>query len=283
MGTRAGLAAAAVAGVLISGLGVTARPGDDQKEKPSRDGTRQLWDDAFTEARPKAVSPSPQTRPARTRTGAVARTGSFVGVTVWRVPEGRGVEVSERAEVDTPVQEGQRVRLSVEASQPGFLYVIDRDRYADGTLGEPTLIFPTTRLRGGDNAVRAGRVVEIPDGADTPPYFTVQRSQPNQMKVRITLLITTERLPGLEIGRNPLKLSPAQVEEWERKWSAPVRKLETPGGAGRSYTKAELEAGQDANRLLTQEDPLPQTLYRVEAQPPKAVLVDVGLRLAKAR
>src|SRR5512145_34672 len=132
MRTRVGWAV--VAGVLISGSGTPARSGDEPKGKKD-DGTRQLWDDAFTEARPKAANPKPQ--PPRPGAGAAsgARTGSFVGVTVWNVPEGRGVEVSQRTDVDTPVKEGQRVRLSVEASLPGYLYVIDRDVYADGSLG----------------------------------------------------------------------------------------------------------------------------------------------------
>jgi hypothetical protein len=270
----------AAAGLLAAGLAAPARSGDDgPKEKPRDEGTRQLWDDAFAEARPKAASPKP--RPTR-RPGAadLTRSGAFVGVTVWRLPEGRGIEAGERTQVSTALAEGQRVRLTVEASQAGHLYVIDRECYADGSLGEPTLIFPTTRLRGGDNQVKPGRVVEIPDAADAPPFFTVRRSRADQVEERLTLLISPEPLPGLEIGRTPLKLAPALVEEWERKWAAPARKLETVAGAGRSYTRAEREAGQDPNRLLTQDDPLPQTLYRVETRPPKAVLVHVGLRIA---
>jgi hypothetical protein len=267
-----------MAAVLVAGLGVPA----SSQDKTRDEGTRQLWDDAFTESRPKSVSPKP--RPSRrpsAATAELARTGSFVGITVWRLPEGRGVAGGQRTEVDAGLQEGQRVRLSIEASQPGFLYVIDRERYADGSLGEPSLIFPTTRLRGGDNAVQPGRVIEVPDVSDTPPFFTVRRSRPDQVEERLTLLITPTPLAGIEIGRTPSKLTPEQVAEWERNWSAPARKIEAQGGAGRSYSRAELEASQNPNRLLTQEDPLPQTLYRVEARPPKVVLVQVGLKIAK--
>ena len=56
-------------------------------------------------------------------------------------------------------------------SDRAYLYVIDREQYADGTQGEPYLIFPTTRTRGGDNSVKAGRVMEIPSQDDNPPYL----------------------------------------------------------------------------------------------------------------
>jgi hypothetical protein len=52
------------------------------------------------------------------------------------------------------------VRLSIEASRRGHLYVIDQEAYADGSLGAPLLIFPTLRIRNGDNAVQ--RRVAIP-------------------------------------------------------------------------------------------------------------------------
>jgi hypothetical protein len=45
----------------------------------------------------------------------------------------------------------------------GYLYVIDREQYEDGTLGEPVQIFPTTRTRGGDNSVKPGSLIEIQD------------------------------------------------------------------------------------------------------------------------
>ena len=53
---------------------------------------------------------------------------------------------------------GQRVRLSIESARTGYLYVINRELYADGSTGEPYLIFPTTRLHRGDNKVTIGRI-----------------------------------------------------------------------------------------------------------------------------
>jgi hypothetical protein len=52
------------------------------------------------------------------------------------------------------------------------------------------------------------------------------------------------------------------------------------GGAGTAYTRAEKEAGAQG-RLLTQEDELPQTLFRVVATPGSPLLVSVPLQIAR--
>jgi hypothetical protein len=257
--------------------------------------TRQLWDDSFTQGRPPAAKPTVRRRPAPSP-GAPAANDAFVGVTVWRLDPAadasRAVAIrsapgesweAHRVEVGAAFSEGQRVRLSFEASRKGYLYVIDREQYADGSFGEPYLIFPTLRLRQGNNEVRAGRVVEIPDLADHPPFFTMRRGRSDQVGEVLTVLVTSAPLPGLAIARNPLLLSREQIEEWEKKWSAPTKKLELAGGAGRPYTTAEKEAGENEARLLTQDDPLPQTLYRVSSKPEEPVLVAVPLNMTKGR
>src|ERR1044072_2842906 len=81
-----------------------------------------------------------------------------VGVTFWRFRRSTATDKTkelvededgpvewtlERIEEGTPLAPGQRVRLSIESlSRAGYLYVIDREQYADGSLGEPVLIFP---------------------------------------------------------------------------------------------------------------------------------------------
>jgi hypothetical protein len=52
------------------------------------------------------------------------------------------------------------------------------------------------------------------------------------------------------------------------------------GGAGTSYGKGDREAGVEG-RLLTQEDPLPQTLLRVAANPAQPLMVDIALRITR--
>jgi hypothetical protein len=302
--------------VALAALGVSVAFAQEPSGESGEDGkTRQLWNESFTQSRPQAAQPAvpppkpdaaspkpaaPTPKPATSRPKPASRPGkpirsdSFVGVTVWRLQPAspadasRGVTVDSspdekwlphRVEVGAGVAEGTRVRLSVEASRRGYLYVIDREQYADGTLGEPTLIFPTLRIRDGNNEVRSGRVVELPDLGDRPPFFTMKRSRGDHVGEVLTVLITPSPISGLQIGRAPIVLSKEQVQEWEKKWSAPTKRLELTGGAGRPYTKAEREAAESQTRLLTQEDPLPQTMYQVASKPEDALLVAVPLKI----
>jgi hypothetical protein len=260
-----------------------------QAAKPDP-GSRQIWDQEFVKARPAAKS-QPAAAPAAPASGP-ARARSYVGVTVWRLkpaPEGsRGVTITgegkrwapARSSVDSVIPEGQQVRIAVEVSRAGYLYVVDRERYADGSLGEPVLVFPTQRLRGGEHTVQAGRVIEIPDLGDQPPYFTLKRSRPDHVGEQLVLLVTSEPLPGVSAGQDAQPLPRAMVDDWMKRWATGHRKLETPGGVGKAYTASEQEAGSTPSRLLTRGEPLPQTLYRVEGGSKEPTLIVVPLRFA---
>ena len=67
---------------------------------------------------------------------------------------------AERIDTGTTLAIGDRVRLTLES--PGAGFVRDRPRQRR-KMSEPYLIFPTTRTRSGDNAVRGGKLIDIPD------------------------------------------------------------------------------------------------------------------------
>jgi len=191
--------------------------------------------------------------------------------------------IPERVEADTRLTAGARVRLSVEVARTGYLYVIDREQYADGSLGEPYLIFPTTRTNGGNNEVKAGRIVEIPTQDDRPPFFTLKPSRSDQVSEVISVLVCATPLEGLEIGATAQKLSVQQVTTWEKSWGGTVGRLEMQNGAGKTWTRQEKEAGSNATRSLTQDEPAPQTLYyKPEAKSGQPVMVNIALRYGRA-
>jgi hypothetical protein len=245
------------------------------------ESTRALWNTKFAAARTQAGG-APQ--PA-------SSSEAFIGVTVWRLRGARssdppGVRLlvhaleftPERVDAHTPLAVGEQVRIGVECARAGYLYVIDRERYASGEVGPPYLIFPTRRIQGGKNRVRAGRLVEIPDAEDTPPYFTLSRSRPDQLGEQLTIILSPRPLPEAVSGSD-LRLDPAKVRQWERNWGAGVKMLNTPAGA-KTMTPAERDSAS-GGPLLRAGDPLPQRMYRVEAPPRQPVLVSLELNVRR--
>lgn len=262
----------------------------------------------FAKARPTKGQTPAHRRTVYRRTSAQSVAASKadelsqLGLTIWRLrpataadpnvriivqKETESIElIPERVPANAPLRIGENIRFSFESPQAGYLYVIDRELYADGSMSEPILIFPTTRTRKGDNKVEAGKLIEIPAQEDKPNYFTLQMSQlrsVNQTGEVLTVIVTPQPLEGISISAKALTLTKEQVAQWERQWSAQTETLDLAGGAGKTRTKAEQEAGASGLRYLTQEDPEPQTIYRVAVKPGAPLLVKVGLRYSKAK
>src|SRR5215212_4691749 len=225
----------------LAGVGAAWQRGQEDET------TRALWDTAFgAGTRPRASGRRPARRSYKILTPRVPPEGvaadSVVGVTVWRLrPSGSADEgerllthegastvawIPERVPSDAPLSEGDRVRLSIEAARTGYLYVIDREQYADGTAGEPYLIFPTTRTLGGNNRVRAGRLVDIPAQEDSPPFFTLKRSRADQVGELLSVIVTPAPLDELQIGAQAQRLSPERVTRWEKSGGRQTGRME---------------------------------------------------------
>ncbi|HET7113075.1 MAG TPA: hypothetical protein VFI57_05490 [Pyrinomonadaceae bacterium] len=278
---------------LITGTLVVAQKSDE--------ATRKLWDTAF-------IAPAAGKTTSRRRSSSKYRVAtpnvpienvvpeSVVGVTIWRLrPAGRADAgeriivhddnaskeyVPERISPNTKLNAGDRLRISVEAARSGYLYVIDRELYADGTLGEPYLIFPTTRTLNGDNQVSVGKLAEIPAQEDSPPFFTIRRSRPDQVAEVLSVLVTPAPLEGVQISDKAQKLSAAQVAKWEQSWSNSVGRLDMES-VGQTWTKVEKEAATNT-RALTASAPAPQMLfYRPSLKSNEGMFVKLRLSYRK--
>jgi hypothetical protein len=97
--------------------------------------------------------------------------------------------------------------MSIEAARTGYLYVVDQELYADGSKGEPYLIFPTTRTRGGDNSVKVGRVIEIPAQEDAPFYFTLKRTRTDHVGEVVSVLVSPTPIQELTITDKAQRLA----------------------------------------------------------------------------
>jgi hypothetical protein len=293
---------------------LAAAPQSPQEEE---DGTRKLWNKQFEAARTRARKPAvkttakiqtsgatsqpavqPKARPAGAsappaETSAELINDELIGVTIWRLRKAtaadadskprllaqQGQFVAERASPNTTFRESDLVRLSVEVPRAGdhYLYVIDREVYAGGAMSDPYLIFPTKGTRGGNNVVTAGMIVDIPAPEDNVPFFNFTSVGKGRLSERLTLIVSPQPL-ALPLGDGPLPLTHAQVAQWEQQSNGVAERRESLGGE-LGWTEAEKEAGE-GKRLLTQSDPLPQTIYRVKTQPSGLQLLVVSLRVA---
>src|SRR5215208_1271100 len=208
------------------------------------DMTRKLWDTAFSGSSTKKSTN--RRRAYRNATPNVPVNNvapeTVVGVTLWRLRTPRRSDsgerlivhddnattewVPERISATTRLGQGERLRISVEAVRAGYVYIIDREQYADGSLGDPYLIFPTTRTGGGDNQVAIGRLLDVPAQNDSPPYFVMKKSRADHVAEVLSVIVTPAPLEDVKITDKALKLTDEQVASWEKAWGSSVGRME---------------------------------------------------------
>jgi hypothetical protein len=286
---------------LLAGSFTLAAAQDEEKGIRAEEfiGTRPAMNPTKRTSPPNAARYRTKDKPTVGSTVAVAPPGltfAQVGVTTWRfrkstakdktkelievdVEEGPAEHTLERVQDGTPLAPGQMVRLSIESlNRDGYLYVIDREQYADGSLSEPLLIFPSTTT-GDGNKVKAGRVISIPAGKGKGFLIRAKVGDKRQLAELITILVSpTPLVDPAKLGAKPY-LQAEQVSEWEKKWGATPTKFELDGGVGQAMTEKEQAAGSEATAELTQDDPGPQTIYRVAIKPDTPLILSVPLKL----
>ena len=280
-----------------------------QTSQTSNDDLRNIIPEKFVDKRRKGSSSrrrptATYKRIASTRAPdaqSTKPTGHYaqIGLTIWRlrksIPTDSSAKIIDpirdatmqwtpiRVEASNPFVIDDLVRLSIESSIEGYLYVIDRGQYRDGSISDPKLIFPTTRTRGGDNRVKPGRLIEIPAQDDRPSYFRLSSSRGELVSELLTIVVAKEPIPDLseQISSQPLALNKELLTNWQKMWGSNFEHFELAGGQGKAWTVAEQEAGADMTRDLTQDDAPPQTIFRLARPPNSPVLVDLKLLVRK--
>lgn len=207
-----------------------------------------------------------------------------MGVTIWRLSpnecpiqncplpkaaaNSKGlVDTATRVEENVPLNNGERVRLGIESlSHSGYIYIIDREQFADGSLGEGYLIFPTGKIDQGKNWARPGLQIHLPRAGGC---FCVKSRDPQKVLVADILTVIISPTPILspgEIGADAIPM-PAKMSAYlsradkERVFRGMLR-----GGAGLTQSIAEQKAGTkglfDTEPVLTRSDLPPQSLYQ---------------------
>ncbi|MEO8648004.1 MAG: hypothetical protein ABI539_02440 [Acidobacteriota bacterium] len=212
---------------------------------------------------------------------------AILGFTIWRVAKAVSTEQSkglveedprtgdrqqlDRVSSESPLILGDKVRIGIESlTHRGYLYVIDREKFADGSYGPAMLIFPTLSMRDGNNLVEPGRVTFIPGQGR---QFTVKRnSQQDQVADELIVIVSPKPLiDRSRLSDKPMELTANQTIEWMTSWGVgDVRIDDQVGGVGKPLTKAENDAGVDQGKGLWEEAPklsqfdaAPQTTYQM--------------------
>jgi hypothetical protein len=237
--------------------------------------TRQVWNDIWLSRRPPGTK-------AVVATPSAVSNDACVGITLWRLLLSLGLnhpDVRERIDdsaldwtpvrvaAGTPLEEGEKLRISVEATCPGYLYVLRRAVFADGTKGKPSLLYPAA---GSGNQLAPGVVMQIPARS----YFKLTRDRADQVNETLILVILPQPISD--------PLNTEKIAGWEERRRAPVLVLDETGQIGKPITRAELEAGRDRSKVLTQDDPLPQTMFQRRAKSGDLIVLDVSVPIKKA-
>src|SRR5262249_16707768 len=114
--------------------------------------------------------------------------------------------------------------------------------------------------------------------------FTIKPTQGNKVHTGelITAIVASERLiDPAQLGPRAMALPREKVDSWEKSWGAPSMKYEMQGGAGTAMTQKEQVAGADSSEELNQDDPVPQTVYRVAIKPSNPMIVSVALKFRR--
>lgn len=232
---------------------------------------------------------------------------SEIGVTIWKLRPPRSSDsgyklpvlvnnltemwTAERTNPASPFQAGDRVRLAIESSDAGFLYVIDSEIYSDRGFGEPFLVFPSSIDE--DNSVQPGLLVDIPDQTEELPYFLINPKGANYTGELLTVIVSPKPLTNLKIGADGKIKNLEELIELETKSEAEI--FTRSDSEDKIYTQAEAGSACGAKtrqltrekstqnpcgpktRQLTREEPLPQSIYRVRTQAGQPAVVFIKL------
>lgn len=199
---------------------------------------------------------------------------------------------AERIDADTSLKSGDRVRIAIESSVKGYLYVINSEIFSDGTFGEPFVIFPGSL--GEDNSVEPGMLVDIPDQTENDPYFLINPKGKNYVGELLTVIISPKRLTNLKTDEERRITNLEELINLEL--GAEVEIFSRSDAQDKIYTNAEASAAcggktrqlvreksnnpcGEKTRQLTREEPLPQTIYRVKTFTGKPAVAFVRLNV----
>jgi hypothetical protein len=221
--------------------------------------------------------------------------GVDVGFTFWVLKEANNIDKSDNAEVievarrKTRIKEGKEIKEKIEKVQlipkrtlsdnnfangdifrfsldlpvDGYVYIFNREKYSDGTLGAPYLIFPRIKDKNISDKTIPGKLLFIPNLVD---YFEIEETSENKEKVAEVyyVLVSPNPVPDIALLKTnePELVDLATFSKYE-KFNAPLLKFECKNQENTPITQIEKLASIGNSEVLGETDPLPQTVYHI--------------------
>lgn len=241
--------------------------------------------------------------PASTDNSIVAE-GVDVGVTFWRLREVRKIDdpavveptrivkrvkgkpvelekaIPERAHSEATWADGEKFRLSIEVPFECFIYIVNQERYIDGSLSEPYLVYPTKGDLARNAKARSGKLVYFPNQQDCFEIASLAESRRKKVAEVFAILLSPsmiEELPPLAEQEEKRRVEPALFERLLSDRHARIWKFENMATLGTSITRLEKKAGTGDNEVLTDHDPEPQSIYHVARKKGDSIVITVPI------
>jgi len=136
-----------------------------------------------------------------------------IGITLWRVTEDNasgtgtcGFLRFERKPIGDRVTTGDRLRLDVQSSQPGYIYVISQEVGASGKEEPPQLLFPVRSVNDGNNAISPATALMIPPAASVCDTLQLTHAGTEE---RVSVVFSSTPIAKLALRDTPYPLDPA--------------------------------------------------------------------------
>jgi hypothetical protein len=287
------------------------RPPARNPRRPASNSNTSLNNQAEKNEKPEALETDAEPLYRRT-SPTLPVAGQDIGITIWRLRRSvisdpriviQRVEskrithpklrsnaettdlTPERITVDAPLFNHELIQISVEATSGNYLYVINREQYAEPetTYGTPYLVFPTMRTNRGLNRIEPGTIINFPAMTDDPPYFEVEHSSPKHVGEEITFVISPVPITALDGKTDQVELSDAQFREIAQ-WRAETGRIDLATGVGKTQTAdesgaAKASSSEEAKRLR-HNSAMPQMIFRVARERTEPCVVTIILRIA---
>jgi len=261
----------------VRGAFLESRPKTTNLNQPSRRRhKRPVNTNANSSMSATNTNPANSNVASRTQGPKVKVQAIGLGYTLFmRDADGRSVRVEPTHEF----RNGDRVRLALEPSVDGYLYIFDSE---DGGL--PRMIYPDARLDGGDNWIEAHVPMEIPSSEESEERLRWFEFYGKPGGDRIFVVVTREPLKsvptsdalvafcGLNKDKCPWQPSPDVWEQIEKATKAQV-KVAISKNFGQTQTETEKVA---TTRGLGLDKSAPQpSVIRINALTSEPLLVTV--------